>query len=173
MTCTVVFLIAVSVPLLLRVVACQVFPAINFYSSDRELRLELVEVSGAAIAQCGRAGASAQQAEEVAAPVAGDAAIPPSVFLTISSGVFEGGLQSQDPAVGGAAVDSHMAEKRAFLEDVISGDAGTSGGRLADWLTRVVDQVCVYVCVCLSCSPPCLSSLLAGPCALVFVPLLG
>ena len=120
----------------------QVFPAINFYSHDRELRLDLVEVAGAAIAQCGRAAAGEQQQEDTGVAVASDMSIPPSVFTTINSGVFEGGLRNEDPTIGGTTVDSHTAEKRAFLEDVISGDASTSGGRLADWLTRVVDQVC-------------------------------
>ena len=36
----------------------EIFPAINFYSGDRELRLELVEVAGAAIAQCGLGAAA-------------------------------------------------------------------------------------------------------------------
>jgi hypothetical protein len=119
----------------------QVFPAINFYSSDRELRLELVEVSGAAIAQCGRAAAAGEQVPDDEAVAPADSTIPPSVFSTIASGVFEGGLRSEDSSFGARAADAHTSEKRAFLEDVIVGDASTSGGRLADWLTRVVDQV--------------------------------
>lgn len=120
----------------------EVFPAINFYSGDRELRLELVEVSGAAIAQCGlSAGVAGAAGEEaLAAPIVVDTVVPPTVFSAIEGGMFEGGLRCEDPTVTTGSVDSHAAEKRAFLDDLIAGDAATAGGRLSDWLTRVVDQ---------------------------------
>jgi hypothetical protein len=124
-------------------VSTQVFLAVNFYSGDRDLRLELVEVAGAAIAQCGLKDGSAEGAatgDLQGLPVA-DIVVPPTVYSAISAGLFEGGLRCEDPSVRTGATDSHAAEKRAFLEDLIAGDPATSGGRLAAWLTRVVDQV--------------------------------
>ncbi len=67
--------------------------------------------------------------------------VPPTVFSAITGGLFNGGLQCTDPEVVGTATDSHAAERKAFLDDLIAGDPTTAGGRLASWLTRVVDQV--------------------------------
>jgi hypothetical protein len=100
-----------------------------------------VEVAGAARAQCGlKAGGAPEELPGVAG--SDDSCIPPAVTAAVSTGgVFEGGLPVVDTSVSIAPADSHAAEKRAFLEEFIAGDASTSGGRLADWLSRVVDQV--------------------------------
>jgi hypothetical protein len=119
-----------------------VYLAVNFYSAGREVRLELVEAAGAAAVQCGlKVGAAAE--EEISGEVASnDTSIPPAVTAAVAAGgVFEGGLMLDDASVTVAPADAHAAEKHAFLEDLISGGASSSGGRLADWLTRVVDQV--------------------------------
>jgi hypothetical protein len=110
----------------------ELFPAINFYSSDRELQLELVEVAGAAIIDC---GLKSEGPADTAVPVAAAAAttVPTTVYTAIAGGLFDGGLLLP-------VEQTHRGEHLSFLNDVIAGDAGTSGGRLAHWLCRIVDQ---------------------------------
>jgi hypothetical protein len=69
----------------------ELFPAINFYSSDRELQLELVEVAGAAIIDC---GLKSEGPADTAVPVAAAAAttVPTTVYTAIAGGLFDGGL---------------------------------------------------------------------------------
>ena len=105
---------------------------------------QLVEVAGAAIAQCGAGAAVTADAAASTdiATLATATVVPPTVFSAITGGLFNGGLVSTDPEVCGTA-DSHLSERKSFLEDVIAGDPSTAGGRLSSWLTRVVDQVCL------------------------------
>ena len=91
------------------------------------------------------------EVEAEAAVVAGPSIVPPTVFSAITGGLFSGGLVCSDPEVVGSAVDAHAAERKAFLDDVVAGNPATAGGRLANWLSRVVDQVCVRW-LCCGCS---------------------
>lgn len=131
------------------------YGSVHFYSSGRSIKLEVVEVSGSAIAEVPGMAAPAKDESATAAPFAALAGLdePESdrdaqQLVASCTAVLKGGFAAGAPAAGGAgngvgeglalspslADDEVGAAQGRFLTQFVEASAGTVAQRLSQWL---------------------------------------